>query len=91
MAVWQQLNQSISQFITKGLIIVIHGYRWTFGSLLGGQCRFYPSCSHYMEEAIHEHGVTKGTRLGLWRLVRCTPFQAGGFDPVPPKKHNKAG
>ncbi len=46
-------------------------------------CRFTPTCSHYAVEALHRHGALTGTRLTLWRLLRCTPLSVGGFDPVP--------
>ncbi len=46
-------------------------------------CRFQPTCSHYGYEAIERHGVIKGCRLILWRLIRCNPFNRGGYDPVP--------
>lgn len=47
-------------------------------------CRFAPSCSHYAAEAIRLHGARRGGGLALRRLLRCTPLNAGGFDPVPP-------
>ena len=46
-------------------------------------CRFYPSCSRYGFEAIRKHGAIKGTALAVWRVLRCNPFNPGGFDPVP--------
>ena len=46
-------------------------------------CRFQPTCSMYMYEAIEKYGVFKGGFLGLKRLVRCNPFNKGGFDPIP--------
>lgn len=46
-------------------------------------CRFEPTCSEYMAQAILRHGVIKGIGLGLWRLMRCNPFCRGGYDPVP--------
>ena len=66
--------------ILTGLIRL---YQWTLSPLLGPRCRFYPSCSHYMYEAIERHGVARGIWLGLKRLLRCHPFVEGGFDPVP--------
>lgn len=61
---------------------VIRVYRATLSGWLGGQCRFYPTCSHYAEEAIREHGALKGTTLGTWRILRCNPFGDGGIDHV---------
>ena len=46
-------------------------------------CRFYPSCSRYGFEAIRKHGAIKGSLLAGWRVLRCNPFNPGGFDPVP--------
>ena len=47
-------------------------------------CRFAPTCSEYAAEAVQYHGVLKGCWLALRRLLRCHPFNRGGFDPVPP-------
>ena len=58
-------------------------YRATLSGLFGGQCRFYPSCSHYAEEAIRAHGVVRGAWLTTWRILRCNPFGAGGIDRIP--------
>jgi putative membrane protein insertion efficiency factor len=46
-------------------------------------CRFHPSCSEYGYEAIEQHGLVKGVLLTSWRLLRCNPFNRGGYDPVP--------
>ena len=46
-------------------------------------CRFHPSCSQYTYEAINKYGVFKGSWLGLKRILRCHPWNDGGFDPVP--------
>lgn len=46
-------------------------------------CRFYPTCSHYAYQAIYKYGALKGGLMGAWRLLRCNPFNPGGFDPVP--------
>ena len=59
-------------------------YQVTLAWLLGGQCRFTPSCSVYALDAIREHGVIKGWWLAICRLCRCHPFCKGGHDPVPP-------
>lgn len=56
-------------------------------NMRGPVCRFYPSCSHYGYEAIATHGSLAGTWLTARRLVRCHPWNAGGYDPVPPARH----
>ncbi len=65
-------------------------YQLTLSPLLGPRCRFYPSCSHYMREAVAVHGAARGVWLGLRRLARCQPLNPGGYDPVPPAKNAKA-
>jgi uncharacterized protein len=50
--------------------------------MLPSACRFYPTCSEYMREAVERYGAAKGVWMGLRRLMRCHPFHAGGFDPV---------
>lgn len=52
-------------------------------SLPEGTCRFYPSCSHYGYQAVYKYGAIKGSILAAWRVLRCNPFNHGGFDPVP--------
>ncbi|MCW8130123.1 MAG: membrane protein insertion efficiency factor YidD [Planctomycetota bacterium] len=61
----------------------VHVYRATLSWLLGGHCRFTPTCSAYALEAIEKHGALKGWYLAIRRLLRCQPFCAGGHDPVP--------
>ena len=68
----------------RGLEIgLIRVYRATLSGWLGGQCRFYPTCSHYAEDAIRLHGAMRGTLMAAWRIARCGPFTAGGVDHVP--------
>ena len=45
-------------------------------------CRFYPSCSHYGYQAIYKYGALKGAGMAVWRVLRCNPFNPGGYDPV---------
>ena len=54
----------------------------TLSGWLGGQCRFYPSCSHYAEEAIRTRGFLRGWAMAFWRILRCNPFGRGGYEPV---------
>ena len=70
------------------LIGLIHVYRFTLSGSLGGQCRFSPTCSHYAEDAIREHGAIKGSLMAAWRIARCGPFTGGGYDPVPPGRRH---
>jgi len=65
------------------LLAFVHLYRVFLSPFLGGACKFYPSCSQYAQEAIAQHGATRGSWLALKRLGRCRPFTKGGFDPVP--------
>ena len=55
--------------------------RW-ISPMLPSACRFHPTCSEYMREAVERYGVIRGVGLGVRRLLKCHPFHAGGFDPV---------
>jgi hypothetical protein len=66
------------------LLGVIRLYQLTLSRLMPpNTCRFYPSCSRYGFEAIQKYGVFKGGAMAFWRVMRCNPFNPGGFDPVP--------
>ena len=69
--------------VRSALIAFIHLYRALLSGWLGGQCRFFPTCSHYAESAIREHGAVRGLGLATWRIARCNPYSRGGIDPVP--------
>ncbi|MFZ0942649.1 MAG: membrane protein insertion efficiency factor YidD [Syntrophobacteraceae bacterium] len=62
---------------------LIRSYQYLISPLFPQTCRFSPSCSHYTHDAIRTHGIPKGIYLGLRRIVRCHPFNPGGYDPVP--------
>ena len=62
---------------------LIRLYQVTLSPIFGASCRFDPSCSAYALEAIDRHGAWRGGKLGVKRLLRCHPFAAAGFDPVP--------
>ena len=67
----------------RALLVALEAYRVTLSPLVGGHCRYLPSCSVYAEEAIRRYGASRGARLALRRVLRCHPFHRGGFDPVP--------
>lgn len=71
---------SIAARILLGLIRL---YQFTFSTIMGKQCRFYPSCSHYTAESIRRHGALRGGWLGARRIMRCHPWNPGGVDMVP--------
>jgi putative membrane protein insertion efficiency factor len=59
-------------------------YQWTVRPLIGANCRFFPSCSDYAIDAFRVHGAVRGGGLAARRILRCNPWNAGGYDPVPP-------
>jgi putative membrane protein insertion efficiency factor len=66
------------------LLALIRGYQSTLSRTLPpSTCRFYPSCSHYGYQAIYKYGAVKGGFMAAWRVLRCNPFNPGGYDPVP--------
>ena len=73
------INRSL-QIILLGLI---RSYQLLLSPLLGQHCRFYPSCSHYAQDAVHYHGPWQGSWLAVKRVCRCHPWHEGGVDPVP--------
>ena len=73
------------------LLGLIHLYRATLSGWLGGQCRFFPTCSHYAEDAIRIHGAVRGSLLAAWRIARCGPFTRGGVDHVPARRDEYDG
>lgn len=74
--------------LRRAFIKFVRAYQFLISPLLGNNCRYYPTCSAYMIEAIERFGVIKGTWLGLKRLSRCHPFHEGGIDLVPEKECN---
>ena len=72
-----------ARLVLNGLV---KAYRATLSGWLGSQCRFYPTCSRYAEDAIRIHGATSGALMAVWRIARCGPFTDGGVDHVPPRR-----
>ena len=67
----------------RALILGVRFYQVALSPVLGGQCRYYPTCSAYAIEALQRHGALRGAWLAVRRIGRCHPFRPGGFDPVP--------
>lgn len=80
----RDLPRTITNIPRLVLLALIRLYQMTFSRTLPpNTCRFHPSCSHYGYQAIYKYGVLKGGWLATWRLLRCNPFNPGGYDPVP--------
>ena len=69
--------------IRRVLTGMIRLYQKHISPSLPRTCRFYPTCSQYAVQAIKKHGPIKGLGLSVWRILRCNPFNPGGYDPVP--------
>ncbi|MGF1726490.1 membrane protein insertion efficiency factor YidD [Photobacterium nomapromontoriensis] len=67
---------------------LVRFYQLAISPLIGPRCRYTPTCSQYAIEAIKAHGAIKGGWFAAKRLLRCHPLTNGGYDPVPPTKHN---
>ena len=76
--------------LRQALISLIRVYQLTLSPLLGPCCRFEPSCSRYATACIEHWGVLRGAWLALRRLLRCHPFNPGGYDPPPLPPEHKA-
>lgn len=74
-----------SSWTVLPLLVLVHAYRLLLSPLIGPRCRYAPSCSAYALEALTRHGLLRGTRLTVARLLRCHPWGGSGYDPVPEK------
>lgn len=63
------------------VIALVRCYQFTLSPLVGQQCRFHPTCSHYFIAAVEKYGVISGSWRGMGRILRCHPFHRGGYDP----------
>ncbi len=73
----------IAQACSLPFVGLIWLYRFTLSPIIGGQCRYDPTCSRYGLDAYKYHGPIRGTVMTIRRIVRCHPFAKGGYDPVP--------
>ena len=68
--------------MTRLLVLLVLLYRATLGRLIGGHCRFMPTCSQYAIDAVNKHGPWRGGWMTVKRICRCHPLSAGGYDPA---------
>lgn len=81
------MTNIIYEYLLKLVILPIKIYQFLISPILGNNCRYTPTCSSYMVEALKEWGIFKGLYLGTKRIIRCNPWGGMGDDPVP--KNNK--
>ena len=82
--------RALSRGLRRALLAVVHLYQRTLSWAIGGQCRFFPTCSHYAEDALLRKPLRRALGLILWRLARCQPFAKCGHDPVPYEEGEEA-
>ncbi len=63
-------------------VLPVYLWRYTVGALFPTTCKYHPSCSQYAIDAVHRHGVVRGSAKAGWRLLRCNPWSRGGYDPA---------
>lgn len=85
------LFKQLHSLAVQSLFWLVRAYQLIISPIVGPRCRYFPSCSHYCQEALVEHGLLKGLWLSLKRISRCHPGYAGGYDPVPKKSCHPHG
>ncbi len=70
-------------FIRKAFLVPVYFYRYCISPFTPPSCRYTPTCSRYMIEAVMKYGIFKGGWLGVKRILRCNPWGGSGYDPVP--------
>jgi putative membrane protein insertion efficiency factor len=81
-------EKTTHQVLKRVLLALLHIYQHTLSLFLGPCCRFFPSCSSYALQSIERFGVLEGMKLAWKRLIKCHPFNPGGYDPVPETTKN---
>ncbi len=80
----REFKLTILNFPQFLILVLIRFYQKIISPALpGNTCRFYPTCSHYGFQAVQKYGAVKGTFMAIYRIIRCNPFNPGGYDPVP--------
>ena len=75
-------RRGVAARLATGLVVAgVYLYRGTLGWLMGGHCRFQPTCSQYMLDAVRKHGPWRGVPMGVRRVLRCHPWGGSGWDP----------
>ncbi len=74
--------KTIDRMICRMITALVKAYQRTISKMLKPSCKYYPSCSEYMIQAVGKYGAFKGTAKGVWRILRCNPFSKGGYDPA---------
>ena len=78
------MPRTLANWPRIGVLGLIRAYQATLSrGMPPNTCRFYPSCSHYGYQAVYKSGALKGSLMAAWRVLRCNPFNPGGYDPVP--------
>lgn len=81
-------NEPRPSLAARVLMASVRAYQKVLSPAMGGNCRYYPSCSEYGYEAVRLHGAGRGAWMAVKRIGRCQPFHEGGYDPVPePGQH----
>ncbi len=78
----QQCFYYANLILKKFVISILRFYKKFISPALPDSCRFYPTCSEYAETAVEKYGVLKGSIKSIYRIIRCNPFNKGGYDPV---------
>lgn len=81
----------LNRWLSKILTALVQFYKKFISPLTPASCRYQPTCSSYMLEAIEIHGAIKGFWLGIKRIASCHPWGGSGYDPVPGKSDSKKG
>ena len=73
----------ITNYVKLMMIIIIKMYQKFLSPMIGFNCRYTPTCSHYVIDVIEKFGIIKGTWIAFRRILRCQPFGSSGYDPIP--------
>ena len=79
--------RSVHSALVWLVLLPVHAYRVVLSPLKRTpSCRFLPTCSEYAVTAVKQRGILVGVALAVWRILRCNPLCAAGYDPVPPRR-----